>query len=81
MAEAQISPALPARLLEVLADPAVRLSLADCLIGLEKEALRVTASGRVAATPHPAALGSPLTHPHITTDFSEALVELVTPAL
>jgi glutamate--cysteine ligase len=81
MAEAQISPALPARLLEVLADPAVRLSLADCLIGLEKEALRVAASGRVAATPHPAALGSPLTHPHITTDFSEALVELVTPAL
>ena len=25
------------------------------------------------------ALGSPLTHPHITTDYSEALTEIVTP--
>lgn len=56
-------------------------SLAGNLIGLEKESLRVAESGRIAATPHPRALGSPLTHPHITTDFSEALIELVTPAL
>ena len=34
--------------------------------------------GALALTPHPAALGSPLTHPHITTDFSEAQLELVT---
>ena len=30
-------------------------------------------------TPHPAGLGSPLTHPSITTDFSEALLEFITP--
>lgn len=51
------------------------------LIGIEKEGLRVSPAGRIAASPHPAALGSALTHPHITTDFSEALTELVTPAL
>lgn len=48
--------------------------------GLEKEALRVQADGWLAQTPHPAALGSALTHPQITTDYSEALIELITPA-
>jgi glutamate--cysteine ligase len=47
--------------------------------GLERESLRVTPEGRIAQTPHPAGLGSALTHPHITTDYSEALTELVTP--
>lgn len=46
--------------------------------GLEKESLRVAPDGALALTPHPAALGSPLTHPHITTDFSESQPELVT---
>ncbi len=50
-------------------------------IGLEKEGLRVACSGLLAETPHPPALGSALTHPHITTDFSEALIELITPPL
>nr|WP_207146300.1 glutamate--cysteine ligase [Chromatium okenii] len=50
-------------------------------IGLEKEALRVTAAAQLAATPHPVALGAALTHPHITTDFSEALLELITAPL
>ncbi|MEJ2174486.1 MAG: glutamate--cysteine ligase, partial [bacterium] len=36
--------------------------------GLEKESLRVRPDGQLALTPHPAALGSTLTHPHITTD-------------
>jgi glutamate--cysteine ligase len=49
------------------------------LKGLEKESLRITAQGRIAQTPHPAALGSALTHPFITTDYSEALIELITP--
>src|SRR5215510_373003 len=48
--------------------------------GVEKESLRVTPDGRFAMTPHPRALGSALTNEHITTDFSEALIELVTPA-
>jgi glutamate--cysteine ligase len=51
------------------------------LIGLEKEALRVSPAGTISAEPHPPAFGSPLTHPYITTDFSEALLELITPAL
>ena len=48
--------------------------------GLEKESLRVSPDGMLALTPHPAALGSALTHPHITTDFSESQIELVTGA-
>ncbi|MEC9483589.1 MAG: glutamate--cysteine ligase [Halomonas sp.] len=47
--------------------------------GIEKEGLRVDASGNIAQTPHPRALGSKLTHPHITTDYSEALLEYITP--
>src|SRR5688572_3951724 len=49
------------------------------LKGVEKESLRVTPEGRVAATLHPRSLGSALTNEHITTDYSEALLELVTP--
>lgn len=47
--------------------------------GLEKEGLRVDANGHIAQTPHPHALGSKLTHPHITTDYSESLLEYITP--
>ena len=46
--------------------------------GIEKESLRVEPDGVLALTPHPRALGSALTHPHITTDFSESLIELIT---
>jgi glutamate--cysteine ligase len=48
--------------------------------GVEKESLRVLPGGSLARTPHPPALGSALTNEHITTDYSEALIELVTPA-
>ena len=48
--------------------------------GIEKESLRVRPGGELASTPHPSALGSALTHPSITTDFSEAQLELVTGA-
>ena len=47
--------------------------------GYERECLRVDASGQLAASPHPLALGSKLTHPWITTDYSEALLEFITP--
>lgn len=47
--------------------------------GIEKESLRVSRSGTVSLRPHPAALGSALTHPWITTDYSEALLEFITP--
>ncbi|MBD3671099.1 MAG: glutamate--cysteine ligase [Gammaproteobacteria bacterium] len=54
---------------------------ADSHIGLEKESLRVNQHGTIAKTPHPQALGSALTHPNITTDYSEALLELITPPM
>lgn len=47
--------------------------------GIEKEALRVDLNGGLAQTPHPDFLGSKLCHPMITTDFSEAQLELITP--
>ena len=50
------------------------------LKGVEKESLRVSSDGRIEQSPHPRALGATLTHEHITTDYSEALIELVTPA-
>ena len=49
-------------------------------VGIEKESLRVDRAGYISQRPHPEALGSALTHPNITTDFSEALLEFVTPA-
>ena len=54
--------------------------LAGMRRGIEKESLRAHPDGRLARTPHPAELGSPLTHPHITTDFSESQLELITGA-
>ena len=53
--------------------------LAEISHGIEKESLRVDPNGHLAHTPHPASLGSALTHATITTDFSEALMEFITP--
>lgn len=46
--------------------------------GIEKESLRATPTGALAVTPHPSSLGSALTHPNITTDYSESQLELIT---
>jgi glutamate--cysteine ligase len=48
-------------------------------IGLEKESLRVSPSGGISKVKHPLALGSSLTNSYITTDYSEALTEIITP--
>ncbi|NVK86672.1 MAG: glutamate--cysteine ligase [Gammaproteobacteria bacterium] len=48
--------------------------------GIEKESLRIDSSGHISKLPHPKALGSTLTHQYITTDYSEALMEFITPA-
>jgi glutamate--cysteine ligase len=53
--------------------------LKGSMVGLEKESLRVNSEGKIAQTPHPRQLGSALTHPYITTDYSEALLEFITP--
>lgn len=50
-------------------------------VGIEKESLRADYSGVIANSDHPAKLGASLTHPYITTDYSEALLEFVTPPL
>jgi len=55
--------------------------LHDGRFGLEKESLRVATAGDIARTGHPRVLGSALTHPDITTDYSEALMEFITPPL
>ena len=47
--------------------------------GIERESLRVNKDGSISQANHPKKLGSPLTNSDITTDFAEALVELVTP--
>jgi glutamate--cysteine ligase len=47
--------------------------------GVEKESLRVSPDGDIVQSRHPTALGAPLTNENITTDFSESLIELVTP--
>lgn len=65
-----------AALLASEADPQL---LQERRIGLEKEALRVSADGSIAQSDHPASLGSALCNGTITTDFSEALLEMVTP--
>lgn len=54
--------------------------LSGGLKGVEKESLRVAGDGRLSDRPHPVGLGSALTNRFITTDFSEALLEFVTPA-
>jgi len=69
---------LSTRLEQLLANDHQHL-LCGGLKGIEKESLRIAKDGFIAQTPHPAALGSALTHPYITTDYSEALIELITP--
>lgn len=59
--------------------PEFKRAWGDIVRGIEKESLRVTPNGRLATTDHPAKLGSALTHPFVTTDYSEALLELITP--
>ncbi len=68
------------RRLALLDDDAHRALLGQGLRGIERETLRVDRRGHLARTPHPAALGSALTHPQITTDYAEALLEFITPA-
>ena len=55
--------------------------LTGILRGIEKEALRITPDGELSQTSHPKALGATLTHPRITTDYSESLLEFITEPL
>lgn len=64
--------------MQTISHPEFSEALNGRRIGLEKECLRTSPNGQISQTPHPHKLGSALTHPMITTDFSEALLELVT---
>ena len=60
------------RRLSLLDSSANRPLLAQGLRGIERETLRVNVDGKLNVTPHPRALGSALTHPQLTTDYSES---------
>ncbi|MGX9462003.1 glutamate--cysteine ligase [Shewanella sp. A14] len=64
---------------ENLSDTQGREALLGMLRGIEREALRIDENGHLAQDEHPKALGSALTHSRITTDYSEALLEFITP--
>ncbi|MEC8525269.1 MAG: glutamate--cysteine ligase [Pseudomonadota bacterium] len=66
-------------LLSLLSEPQYRPLLTRLQRGIEKEGLRCSNDGLIAQTPHPKGMGSALTHPAITTDYSEALLEFITP--
>ncbi len=68
-----------ARVLEKIERAGATPTLRQIRRGVEKESLRVDANGTLSQLPHPPGLGSPLTHPSITTDYSEALLEFITP--
>ncbi|ASK36222.1 glutamate--cysteine ligase [Alcanivorax sp. N3-2A] len=65
--------------IQALLDSDAASTLTEIRRGIEKESLRISPQGGIAHTPHPRELGSALTHPYITTDYSEALLEFITP--
>ena len=65
--------------LQALAQPESLDVLTRINRGIEKESLRISPAGKLAQSPHPAGLGSALTHSSITTDYSEALLEFISP--
>lgn len=65
--------------LDALSSSQNKAELAMINRGVEREALRITANGQLAQTMHPESLGATLTHPLITTDYAESLLEFITP--
>jgi len=65
--------------LQAFSQPQYQTSLAEISRGVEREALRVLKEGKLSEQPHRHELGSALTHPYITTDYSETLLEFITP--
>ena len=63
----------------ILLEPKNAALFSGILRGAEREALRTSYGGKLSQKPHPQGLGSALTHPQITTDFSESLLEFITP--
>ncbi|OHU95111.1 glutamate--cysteine ligase [Pseudoalteromonas byunsanensis] len=66
-------------ILSALSMPEHKHAIRGIKRGIEREALRIEKDGTIAQTPHPKGAGHPLTHSSITTDFSESLLEFITP--
>lgn len=75
----QVNQATFAERLKILQQPDVKQSLLGIQHGVERETLRINPDGGLAQTPHQKVLGAALTHEYITTDFSESLLEFITP--
>jgi glutamate--cysteine ligase len=65
--------------LTAVSSPSFMKALCDIKHGIERETLRVNGDGSIASNTHPEALGAALSHEWITTDFSESLLEFITP--
>lgn len=65
--------------LGLLKQPSILQTLTGICHGVERESLRINPDGGLAQTPHQDSLGAALTHDYITTDFSESLLEFITP--
>ena len=63
-----------------LDSPALLQAITAIRRGIERETLRILPNGTLSQRDHASSLGSALTHPLITTDFSESLLEFITPA-
>jgi glutamate--cysteine ligase len=68
-----------AQRINVLRDQAVAQTLTGIRHGIERETLRIKPDGGLAQSSHQLSLGAALTHEFITTDFSESLLEFITP--
>lgn len=67
-------------MLQILKDKFDKEEILAASFGIEREALRVDESGKLAMTKHPEIFGDKMKNPYITTDFSESQVELITPS-
>lgn len=65
--------------IQTLESISFQTALKDIKHGVERECLRINNDGGLATDGHPQALGSALTHNLVTTDFSESLLEFITP--
>lgn len=68
-------------MLDVIKSLEYRNKLLRGNFGVERETLRVNEKGELALTKHPEVFECKISHPYITTDFSESQIELITPTL
>ena len=73
------SPSSLSAIIEQLSAPERVFAVRGIRRGVERESLRITPEGRLSSLDHPHQLGSALTHSNITTDYSESLMEFITP--